>query len=386
MIQIIKSSDISFDKKITKLWKHFRQQSQQLHLLGLEEDWHIYSEATSPKNKKQLWLRSMQAKGEILTVLDVLQKSQYVLEIGAGWGATHFLLKSVSQNVISIDKKFHLLAALSLSLRRLQKLKGSYFILGESSDAKTFEQVQRILGDHKLDALYVDGDHSYQASMTDYKAYLPLVKEDGVIFFHDYFHEKGINQAVNQIAQKYPINVVVDESHPIGTAWHYKDGHSETKYALRNLEEQDCRLYMPRPRWKVLLDLIIKHKLKSGVTLGIGKPYFFLLENVHDLALTGISETHPNQTLKYGSRASIINTNLVDAANNVSDASMDFVFIDDFKDSTSIKQAIQHWWPKVKKKGFLLGYSFKHPSVKQLVKESFKDVLVDRYVWIARKK
>jgi hypothetical protein len=38
----------------------------------------------------------------------------------------------------------------------------------------------------KISLLFIDGDHSYQGCKTDIESWLPYMKEDGVIFFHDH--------------------------------------------------------------------------------------------------------------------------------------------------------------------------------------------------------
>ena len=52
-------------------------------------------------------------------------------------------------------------------------------------DESTAVKVQNILGDNKLDFLFIDGDHRYEAIKSDYEMYSPLVREGGVIGFHD---------------------------------------------------------------------------------------------------------------------------------------------------------------------------------------------------------
>lgn len=60
--------------------------------------------------------------------------------------------------------------------------------------SKTFE-------DESLDYLFIDANHSFEWVVEDMKAWIPKVKEGGIIMGHDYFvHKKlnfGVIQAVN---------------------------------------------------------------------------------------------------------------------------------------------------------------------------------------------
>ncbi|MEM4674909.1 MAG: class I SAM-dependent methyltransferase, partial [Nitrososphaerota archaeon] len=60
-----------------------------------------------------------------------------------------------------------------------------HLIRADSHDPKTLEIVKRILGDGKLDFLFIDGDHTYEGVKRDFEIYSPLVRRGGIIAFHD---------------------------------------------------------------------------------------------------------------------------------------------------------------------------------------------------------
>lgn len=58
-------------------------------------------------------------------------------------------------------------------------------ILGNSRATATIEQVKKLLGDEKLDLLFIDGDHSKAGCEADWNHYNQFVKSGGIIALHD---------------------------------------------------------------------------------------------------------------------------------------------------------------------------------------------------------
>ena len=67
---------------------------------------------------------------------------------------------------------------------------------------------------NEIDILFIDGDHSYQGVVDDFRLYEGLVKSGGYIIFDDYRDEgcPGTRTAVDEIA-----NLVSDRYNIIGT-------------------------------------------------------------------------------------------------------------------------------------------------------------------------
>ena len=55
----------------------------------------------------------------------------------------------------------------------------------DSHSPKTFKLVKTVLADKKVDFLFIDGDHTYEGVKRDFNMYSSLVKEGGIIAFHD---------------------------------------------------------------------------------------------------------------------------------------------------------------------------------------------------------
>lgn len=60
-----------------------------------------------------------------------------------------------------------------------------YLIRANSHSQETLEKVKTILGDKSIDLLFIDGDHRYEGVERDFEMYSPLVKENGILAFHD---------------------------------------------------------------------------------------------------------------------------------------------------------------------------------------------------------
>jgi len=55
------------------------------------------------------------------------------------------------------------------------------------------------LFDRELDFVYIDGDHSYEAVLSDIKAWLPKIKHPGLIAGHDYGVIPDVTKAVHEM-------------------------------------------------------------------------------------------------------------------------------------------------------------------------------------------
>lgn len=73
-------------------------------------------------------------------------------------------------------------------------------------------RIVRILGKSQeidwrfsIGAVYIDGDHSYEACKADAEKYIPWVEKGGLIFFHDYGtpHTPGVVRAVDELMEGF---------------------------------------------------------------------------------------------------------------------------------------------------------------------------------------
>lgn len=60
-----------------------------------------------------------------------------------------------------------------------------YIIHGDSTDINIISNVKQILGDKKVDFLFIDGGHRYSVPEKDFNNYSPFVRERGIICIAD---------------------------------------------------------------------------------------------------------------------------------------------------------------------------------------------------------
>lgn len=81
-----------------------------------------------------------------------------------------------------------------------------HFIRGDSKSDETVSKLKSLLGEDKIDFLYIDGDHTYDGIKKDFEIYVNFMSKDGLVGFHDINTFKtgyGVNQYWNELKQNY---------------------------------------------------------------------------------------------------------------------------------------------------------------------------------------
>jgi len=162
-------------------------------------------------------------------------------------------------------------------------------------------------------------------------------------------------------------------------------------------------------RWEYLIELADDFGWKRGAELGVwyGATFFKLLESLRNLYLIGVDSWmesdkfthHKNQAvnmievnsrrLSYAGRSEILNMTTEEAAREIPNSSLDFVFIDASHDYNSVFADITNWMPKVKPYGFLVGHDYEWPTVDAAVNDLLSNVHSYKagsdYMWAWRK-
>jgi predicted O-methyltransferase YrrM len=159
--------------------------------------------------------------------------------------------------------------------------------------------------------------------------------------------------------------------------------------------------------WLLSLIATPNNNLNYGVELGTyqGGTTFFLLDNVPNLTLhtVDIFEQQPEhgsynhskydfedrypaflkRAKKYGDRLIIHKGWTHEVAKDITDGSLDFVFVDADHDYEAVKRDILTWRPKIRPGGYLMGHDINKVSVNKAVMECCNaDANYDHYCWI----
>jgi predicted O-methyltransferase YrrM len=161
-------------------------------------------------------IQSQQIRSEFLELAKMVkaQQCKYIMEIGTYRGGTLFVFSQLADphaTVISLDFHFSFLgkvygALQKPLLRKFVRNGKSLFLLRQDSHLPETEQVVRnILKDNELDFLFIDGDHTYEGVRADFMMYSPLVREGGLIAFHD-IAESGGSREVHRLWEELKPN------------------------------------------------------------------------------------------------------------------------------------------------------------------------------------
>jgi len=130
---------------------------------------------------------ALQYEDELSGLVDLLRplEPRRACEIGTARGGTNMVIGRMVpslEHLIGVD----LFVRHRVQLRDLRRpgLRLS-FISGSSYDPQTVRRVTKALIGERLDFLFIDGDHRYDGVVADFLSYRHLVREGGVIAFHD---------------------------------------------------------------------------------------------------------------------------------------------------------------------------------------------------------
>lgn len=189
---------------------------------------------------------SMQKEQEILQLLRLVEETspRVVCEIGAAWGGSLLLFSRVAHpqaTIISIDIGYTSArrGAYPCLVRRGQKL---HCLPLDSHAPATIRTVKNILRGRQIDFLFVDGDHTLSGVSADYQNYGQIVRDGGMIAFHDIVPDSRLRNGaptaayVGEVPQfwaavKHRVKKTAEfvenkdqDGYGIGVLWHERNG------------------------------------------------------------------------------------------------------------------------------------------------------------------
>lgn len=141
-----------------------------------------------------------QIKEEFQELLQILSRKRIraMLEIGTAYGGTLLFFAQVVEpeaKIISLDlpimrmpwkiDRVYQQFLKSFFAEFAREKQQTFFVRNDSHLVSSYSEVRSILNGEKLDFLFIDGDHSYEGVKKDFIMYSSLVKESGLVAFHD---------------------------------------------------------------------------------------------------------------------------------------------------------------------------------------------------------
>lgn len=183
-----------------------------------------YNEALA---EKCISIGAIQKRSELAGFFDLIEdrKLSTVVEIGTARGGVFYgLCKYANDNatIISIDlPEGEFGGGYNLDDQRryqkyAQRKQKLHFIRKDSHKKSTVAELKTILGNKKVDLLFIDGDHTYEGVKSDFMMYSPFMKNGGLVVFHDVcFHPAfptcKVDQLWGELKKTYETSEIIDE-------------------------------------------------------------------------------------------------------------------------------------------------------------------------------
>jgi cephalosporin hydroxylase len=113
------------------------------------------------------------------------QKPVRICELGMFQGGNNIMLTHALptvEQIIGVDLYIRNKSQLKYYAKPNQR---QTFVEGSTRSKATMKKVTQALGGEKLDLLFIDADHSYEGAKQDFMLYRHLVRDGGIIAFHD---------------------------------------------------------------------------------------------------------------------------------------------------------------------------------------------------------
>ena len=120
---------------------------------------------------------TQQVREELEDFLNLLEKNNVkkMLQIGLGhWGSTHFILSLLLDEITTVEYDTQFVA------RYQSEMDPDFEMIHEGDSTKIHVDIKG-----EFDAVFIDGNHSYEYVKKDLENYWPKVKPGGIVALHD---------------------------------------------------------------------------------------------------------------------------------------------------------------------------------------------------------
>jgi predicted O-methyltransferase YrrM len=188
-------------------------------------------------------LAPIQIREEIVRLGEEVRalRPRYILEIGTAAGGTLFLWTRVAHplaTLVTIDLPGgpfgggSSILKVPLYHRMAQPGQQIHTIRANSHLPETVERAKRCLDGHLADFLFIDADHTEQGVRTDFSLYAPLVRDGGLIAFHDIAitrPEYGVRTLWKELKSRYRSVEFLGEPLAFGIGAMWKHGSDQQR-------------------------------------------------------------------------------------------------------------------------------------------------------------
>jgi hypothetical protein len=159
-----------------------------------------------------------QTPGEIINTLKIVKQLNpgVVLEIGSARGGFIYLLSAAlnygeERTIITIDpwsqgtkyeKQYKIFKKTIGGLRRIYPKNSYIHIRGRSEENGVVKKLKNTLKNKKINFLFIDGKHTYESVLGDWKNYRQFLGRKSVIAFHDIAEYKEVAKAWQKITKE----------------------------------------------------------------------------------------------------------------------------------------------------------------------------------------
>ena len=146
----------------------------------------------------EIWASEREV-GHALYVLCRLIQPKNVFEIGCHHGASSICIASALKNngtgqLYSIDINADSIAVAKKNVEKSGLLSQVTFLHGKSASPEVTSSLP------KASLIFIDGDHTYDGVRNDFLVYRGLLKDSGIMVFHDSVKYLGIRQFLSEVA------------------------------------------------------------------------------------------------------------------------------------------------------------------------------------------